>query len=114
MIGLNSVKMSGNVVNPRFTITANGYPKFSGRISIPITYKRGEETINAEAFHNIIAWGPVAEGFNDMIETLASMPIEISGTLNTRSYQGKCKHCSGEDKKYWTEVQVNNFIILEQ
>lgn len=109
--GVNSVRMSGYLKYPKLTTTANGYPKFTGKIAIPISYERAGEKVDTQVYHNIIGWGPVAEGLGEM---LAETPIEIDGALNTRKYDGRCKHCKGTDTKYWTEVQVNNFIILTE
>jgi len=107
--GINSVRMSGFLKYPQLTATANGYPQFKGKIAIPISYTRNGEEVNTQIYHNICAWGPAAEGLGELLQ---DTPIEIDGSVNTKSYNGKCKHCQGEDKKYWTEIQVNNFIIL--
>ena len=111
MKGLNSVKMAGFLMYPKLTTTASGYPKFTGRISIPITYQREGEEIESRAFQNISAFGPVAEGLGELMQ---DTPIQIDGVINTRSYDGRCKHCGETDKKYWTEVQVHNFIVLTE
>ena len=109
MKGVNSVKMSGYLMYPTSTTTASGYPKFTGKLSIPVTYDRGGEKVEGKSFHNICAFGPAAEGFGEL---MANTPIQIDGAVNTRSYDGKCKHCLKTDKKYWTEIQVHNFIVL--
>lgn len=109
MKGMNSVKMSGYLMYPKLSTTANGYPKFTGRISIPVTYMREGQEIESKVYHNICAFGPVAEGLGELIK---DTPIQIEGTLSTRGYDGRCKQCGGTDKKYWTEVQINTFIIL--
>jgi len=109
MIGENSVKMSGYLLSPSLTTTANGYPKFKARIAIPITYKRNGEEVQGNAYHNICAWGPIAEGLGEMLE---NTPLIIVGSINTRTYDGRCRSCNGTEKKYWTEIQVDNFSIL--
>jgi len=111
MKGLNSVKMSGFLMYPKLSTTASGYPKFTGRIAIPITFKRGDEEVETKIYHNISAFGPAAEGMGELIE---NTPIQIDGSVNTSSYNGKCKQCGGVEKKYWTEIQINNFIILTE
>ena len=111
MKGVNSVKMSGFLIYPKLTTTASGYPKFTGRISIPVTYNRGGEEVESKVFHNICAFGPAAEGLGELMQ---ETPIQIDGVINTRAYDGKCKHCGQADKKYWTEVQVHNFIVLTE
>ena len=111
MRGLNSVKMAGFLAYPKLSTTLSGHPKFTGRIAIPVTFKRGEEEVSTKIYHNISAYGPAAEGLGELI---ADTPIQIDGFINTRSYEGKCKNCGSTEKKYWTEVQVNNFIVLTE
>jgi len=111
MKGINSVKMAGYLMYPKLTTTASGFPKFTGRIAIPVRYTRGSEEVESKVYQNISAFGPVAEGLGELLN---DTPIQIDGSINTRSYDGKCSKCGSPDKKYWTEVQVNNFIILNE
>jgi single-stranded DNA-binding protein len=111
MEGFNSVKMRGFLLYPKSSVTSNGYPKFSGKIAVPITYKSGDTEKEGRAYHNIVAFGSTAEALGEM---LAETPIEIDGHLNSRSYDGPCKSCGAPEKKYWTEVQINNFIIITE
>ena len=111
MEGFNSVKMRGYLVYPKLSSTANGFPKFSGKIMIPIKYKSGDKEMDGKSYHNLCAWGALAEALGEMSE---NTPIEIDGILNSRSYDGQCKSCGTAEKKYWTEVQINNFLILDE
>jgi len=111
MEGLNSVKMAGYLMYPKISVLPSGYQKFTGRISIPVSYKKGEEMVDTRIFHNICAFGPVAEGLGELI---ADTPIQIHGSVSTRTYDGKCKHCGNADKRYWTEIQVSNFVVLTE
>lgn len=111
MEGFNSVRMRGYLMGPKLTYTGNGFPKFTGRISIPIQYKAGDRVVDGKAFYNVSAWGSVAEALGEMRD---ETPVEIDGQLNSRSYDGACKGCGQTEKKYWTEVQINNFIVLDE
>lgn len=111
MEGLNSVRMKGLLVYPKLTTTANGFPKFNGKIMVPIKFKSGDQEKDGKTYHNVCAWGAVAEALGEMLE---NTPIEIDGTLNSRSYDSTCKGCGAPEKKYWTEVQINNFVILDE
>jgi single-stranded DNA-binding protein len=111
MRGINSVNMKGYLLSPKLTTTANGYPLFKGRIAVPIFYKREGKEIEGKEYHNICAWGSIAEALGEMLE---NTPIQIDGAINTRGYEGRCRHCNGPEKKYWTEIRVNNFVIVTE
>lgn len=109
MTGLNYVRMRGFLQRPKFSATAKGFPKFNATLAVPISYKRGGEDVDSKIYYNICAFGDVAEGAADLAE---GTPLEIEGRINTRSYDAACKSCGAQEKKYWTEVQVDNFIIV--
>lgn len=109
MKGLNSVKMRGYLMYPKLSVTVNGTARFNGKVSIPVVYTSGGEEKESKVYYNLCAWGAIAEALGELLQ---GTPIEIDGHLNTRSYEGACKSCGSPDKKYWTEVQVNNFTIV--
>jgi len=111
MTGKNEVRMRGFLAWPKPGVTAKGFPKFNGKIAIPVVYKTGGEEKETKIYHNICAWGNTAEALGEMLE---GTPIEIEGTLNSRGYDSSCASCGSGVKKYWTEVQVNNFIIVTE
>lgn len=108
MEGINFVKLKGFLSNPKPATTANGYSRFTARVAVPVVYEKAGETHEIMISHNICAWGATAEGLGELA---VDTPIEVTGHINTRSYKGRCKSCSAEEKKYWTEVQVNNFVV---
>lgn len=109
MQGENFVKLRGYLANPKFTYTGNGYPKFSGRLAVPIQYTKNGEQIETRIFFKIAAWNDYAEALNELVE---GVPLEINGHLSDRSYDGVCKSCGAPEKKYWSEVIVDNFIVV--
>lgn len=109
MEGMNSVKMSGFLMYPKLTTTAGGFARFTGRIAIPVRFMRGGQEHETRLYHNLIAWGATAEAMGELV---SEVPIQIDGTLNTKKYQTPCKSCGSSSDKYWTEIQVNNFIIV--
>ena len=111
MKGLNSVKMRGYLSWAKLSVTSNGYPKFTAKLSIPVVYQSGGEQKEGKSYHNVCAWGPIAEALGDMLD---GTPIEIEGTLNSRKYESPCKECQTMSTKYWTEVQINTFIIVNE
>lgn len=108
MEGINFVKLKGFMRWPKPATTANGYPRFTARIGVPVVYQKDGEQHEIVINHNIAAWGPTAEGLGELAE---GTPIEVTGHINTRSYSGNCKNCDAPEKKYWTEVQVDNFVV---
>jgi single-stranded DNA-binding protein len=109
MEGKNFVILQGSLRYPKPAVTQNGFPKFTAKMAVPVKFTRNGQEQSSEVYFNVIAWGDVAEGMGELIE---NTPLEIQGHLNTRSYDGKCRHCGGADKKYWSEVQIDNFKIV--
>lgn len=108
MEGINFVRLKGLLKWPKPGKTEGGYSRFTARVAVPVTYEKAGETHEIEISHNISAWGPTAEALGELT---AETPIEVVGHINTRSYDGRCKHCGETDKKYWTEVQVETFVV---
>ena len=103
MDGENFVSLKGKVLNLNLKTVGNFNSKLvNGKISIPIGDKAQHIKISA--------WGDIAE-------ELSILPknnfIHMHGHIEERSYDGNCRHCNGSEKKYWTEVVVDNFVILE-
>ncbi|MGB7843485.1 MAG: single-stranded DNA-binding protein [Salinimicrobium sp.] len=105
----NNVQLSGNVGRAPEIISLSSGKKLA-RFSIATreTYKNhlGEKITNTQ-WHNIIAWGKIAE----MIEkdVPKGREVEISGKLSSRSYEDK-----NGIKKYITEVVCNELLLLEK
>lgn len=102
MDGENFVSLKGTIQWPELkTVGQNNTPLFKGKLVIPIGDKA--------QYLKIAGWNAVAEG-------LGALPkdafIHIHGHIEERSYDGACKHCNGQEKKYWTEVVVDNFTPL--
>ena len=108
MEGINFVRLKGILKWPKPGKTQGGYPRFTGRVAVPLVYEKNGEKVETEISHNVSAWGPTAEGLGELAD---GTPVEVVGHINTRSYDGRCKHCDGTDKKYWTEVQVETFVV---
>jgi len=54
-----------------------------------------------------VAWGNMAE---DLAQLSEDSKVKIHGRINSRSFMGNCPHCKEEQKRYWTEVVVDNFV----
>jgi hypothetical protein len=102
MDGENFVSFKGYIDRRELkTVGQNNTSLFKGSIAIPI----GERT----QYEKIAAWADKAEAINEVPKDAF---IHIHGHIESRSYDGKCRHCSGTEKKYWTEVVVDNFVVL--
>lgn len=102
MEGENFVSLKGQVNYPNLrTVGENNTSLFKGKLVIPIKDKK--------QYLKIAAWGAIAEGLNEVNQ---SEFVHIHGHIEERSYNGACSCCKNEEKKYWTEVVVDNFVVL--
>ena len=104
MEGENFVSLKGQIQWPELkTVGEKNSKLFKGKLAIPI----GDRS----QYIKIAGWNSVAEG---LIDVPKDTFIHIHGHIEERSYDGACKHCKGQEKKYWTEVVVDNFQQLGQ
>jgi hypothetical protein len=105
MIGENFVSLKGKIQWPEFRqVGQNNTPLFKAKLQIPLD-EGGEKS----QYLKIAAWQDKAEALNDVPKDAF---IHIHGHVEERSYDGNCRHCKGQEKKYWTEVVVDNFQQL--
>lgn len=105
MKGENFVSLKGTIQWPELkTVGQNNTPLFKGKLAIPFGDDKSQ-------YLKIAAWNDLAEGLNALPKDAF---IHIHGHIEERSYDGSCKHCKGLEKKYWTEVIVDNFVRLEE
>lgn len=103
----NKVQLIGNLGNAPEVRTLDGGKKMA-RFSVATneSYRNAKgEKITETQWHNLVAWGKVAE----IVEKYLSKGKEvmIEGKLVNRSYNDK-----DGNKKYITEVQVNEILML--
>lgn len=102
MEGENFVSLKGTIQWPELkTVGENNTKLFKGKLAIPIGDRK--------QYLKIAGWNSIAEGLNDLEKDAF---IHIHGHVEERSYDSKCRHCSGELKRYWTEVVIDNFTKL--
>jgi len=105
MQGENFVSLKGKIQWPEFRqVGQNNTPLFKGKLQIPM-----DETGEKSQYLKIAGWAAVAEALNEVPKDTF---IHIHGHVEERSYDGNCKHCKAQEKKYWTEVVVDNFQAL--
>ncbi|SDQ20541.1 single-stranded DNA-binding protein [Flagellimonas zhangzhouensis] len=105
----NKVQLIGNLGNdPEIITMENGSKLAKFAIATNETYKNHEgEKVTDTQWHNIVAWGKIAE----IVENFLSKGKEvmIEGKLTSRSYETK----EGE-KRYITEVRCNELLMLSK
>jgi single-strand DNA-binding protein len=103
----NKVQLIGNLGgNPEIKTTEGGKKLARFSISTSEVYRNAKgEKVTETQWHNLVAWGRLAEIAEKFLVKGAEVAIE--GKLVNRNYNDKEGH-----KKYITEVQVNEVLML--
>lgn len=103
----NKVQLIGNLGNaPEVKTTENGKKLARFSVATNESYRNANgEKVTETTWHNLIAWGKVAEIAEKYLSKGSEIAIE--GKLINRSYTDK-----DGNKKYITEVQVNELLML--
>ena len=102
--GENFVVLVGRLTYPSLkAVGDNNNALYNAKMAIPTLNGGGKSQ-----YVKVTAWGTIAEG-------LAIIPqdkfVRINGHIEERSYDAKCRHCGGPDKKFWTNVIVDNYRL---
>lgn len=103
----NKVQLIGNLGNNPEIKTLDGGKKLA-RFSVATNevYRNTKgEKVTETQWHNLVAWGKVAEIAEKFLTKGSEIAIE--GKLMNRTYNDK-----DGVKKYFTEVQVNELLLL--
>jgi single-strand DNA-binding protein len=103
----NKVQLIGNLgSNPEIKTLDGGKKLARFSIATNETYRNAKgEKVTETQWHNLVAWGKVAEIAEKYLSKGSEIAIE--GKLTNRSYNDK-----EGNKKYITEVQVNEVLML--
>lgn len=103
----NKVQLIGNLgANPEIKTLEGGKKLARFSIATNETYRNAKgEKVTETQWHNLVAWGKVAEIAEKYLSKGSEIAIE--GKLTNRSYNDK-----DGNKKYITEVQVNEVLML--
>lgn len=103
----NKVQLIGNLGNaPEIKSITGGKKMARFSMATNETYRNAKgEKITETQWHNIVAWGKVAELAEKYLSKGSEIAIE--GKLINRSYTDK-----DGTKKYITEVQLNELLML--
>jgi single-strand DNA-binding protein len=103
----NKVQLIGNLGNNPEVKTLDGGKKMAKfSVATNETYRnaKGEKVVETQ-WHNLIAWGKVAEIAEKFLQKGTEVALE--GKLINKTYTDK-----NGNKKYSTEVQVNELLLL--
>ena len=108
MGSVNKVILLGRLgADPEVRYTQDQTPVASFNIATAINYKnKSGEKVDKTSWHRCVAWRKTGEVIGQYFKK--GNQIYIEGSLESRSYEDK----SGE-KKFITEVVVNNFQFVE-
>jgi len=103
----NKVQLIGNLGNaPEVKTTETGKKLARFNVATNESYRNAKgEKVTETTWHNLVAWGKVAEIAEKYLQKGSEIAIE--GKLINRSYTDK-----DGNKKYITEVQVNELLML--
>ena len=103
----NKVQLIGNLGNaPEVRNTESGKKLVRFSVATNEQYKNAKgERVTETQWHNIIAWGKVADIAEKYL--VKGTEVAIEGKLVNRNYMDK-----EGNKKYITEIQVNELLML--
>jgi single-strand DNA-binding protein len=103
----NKVQLIGNLGNAPEIKTLDGGKKMAKfSIATNESYRNAKgEKVTETQWHNLVAWGKVAEIVEKYLTKGSEVAVE--GKLTNRTYNDK-----DGNKKYFTEVQVNELLML--
>jgi single-strand DNA-binding protein len=103
----NKVQLIGNLgQNPEIKSFDGGKKLAKFSIATNESYRNvNGEKVNETQWHNLVAWGKLAEIVEKYVTKGSEVAVE--GKLTYRSYSDK-----EGNKKYFTEIQVNELLML--
>jgi single-strand DNA-binding protein len=103
----NKVQLIGNLgQNPEIKTLDGGKKMAKFSLATSEIYRNAQgEKVKETQWHNIVAWGKVAEIVEKYLTKGSEVAVE--GKLTNRTYNDK-----DGNKKYFTEVQVNELLML--
>lgn len=105
----NSVQLVGHLGQEvKFYNFDSGTTKASFTLATNDYYKnnKGEKTKETQ-WHNIIAWGKMAENMKNLLDK--GSQVLVKGKLTSRSYED-----TNGQKRYVTEILANEFICFDK
>lgn len=104
----NKVQLIGNLgMNPEVKELSNGKKVARFALATHESYKdKSGEYINDTHWHNVVVWGKLADSVEKTL--IKGTEVALEGKLQQRSYDDK-----DGNKRYVTEVLLNDFVVLK-
>ena len=100
--GENLVKLVGKATKIKYTMYNNG-GRFTCVVAVPTPDGGNYQYVN------VSVWGDMAEQLSELKN---NSWIKIFGHIEKRSYNTNCRYCGGESKVYWTDISIDNYVLL--
>lgn len=106
--GVNKVILIGNLGDePELKYTGSGTPVCNMRLATNESYTNSDgETVQKTEWHNVVAWGQLAEICTEYLEKGSQVYFE--GSLQTRSWEDR-----DGNTRYTTEVKAREMMFLD-
>ena len=104
ILGENFIKLQGKITRKKITKYDNGGVMFKCNLAIP-----APGLPNKYQYIGVSVWGEMAESLGDVKD---GTYIKVLGHLEKISFDSKCKYCNGSTTIYWTNVAIDNYIII--
>ena len=104
---INKAILIGNVgQEPETAVLSTGKKVSKLSLATSMKFRKGDEIVNQTIWHNIIAWG----GLADVVEAYVKKgsKVYIEGHITYRNYE------ADGVKKYITEIIVENIRLLDK
>lgn len=103
--GENFVVLVGKLTKPDFKVVGqNNLSMFKAGLAIPTSDGRKQ-------YIKICAWYDLADSLKEIDNKTF---IKIHGHIEESSFDSNCRYCNAKEKKYWTQVIVDNYTILNE
>jgi hypothetical protein len=110
-MGNNYIELEGVLRYPSYIDIKEGFYKFQAKLDVPMVYDFDDgSTVLNNTLVKVSCFGDLADSLSLVSE---GSVIKVTGVLQERSYMGNCRSCGITDRKYWTDVLVDNFVVTK-
>jgi single-stranded DNA-binding protein len=101
--GENFIKLQGKITKVSYKEYQNGN-RFSCSLAVPTDEMSFQ-------YISVSVWGDMA----DQLGVLKTGTwIRVHGHMEKRSYNAQCRFCGADHKVFWTDVAIDNFVVLDE
>ena len=105
MVGKNLIVLIGYITKPNLLEYDEGQFLFTATLSIPTDEsERLKQKIKITSFECAEQLASIAD----------DVPVRVEGHFETKPYTHMCTHCGNTERRYWTTIMVDNFVVLKE